>query len=163
MQNQQTIDARWMAEAISLARHAATLGEVPVGAILIDANNAVIGRGYNHPISSSDPTAHAEIMALREGAKTMGNYRLPGTTLYVTIEPCSMCAGAMVHARIDRLVFAAVEPKAGAVVSKAQVLNQPHSNHHIAVTAGVLEKDASELISGFFANKRAEKKQTKDL
>src|SRR3990167_11165131 len=109
---------RWMQRALTLAKQAEKIGEVPVGAVLV-FNDEIIGEGYNQPISQCDPTAHAEMIALRQGAKTLGNYRLLGTTLYVTLEPCVMCAGAMVHARISRLVFGAKDPKVGAIISTA--------------------------------------------
>jgi tRNA(adenine34) deaminase len=157
--NQADIDERWMTEALSLAKTAADLGEVPVGAVLVDSGNRVIGRGWNQPIAGCDPTAHAEIIALREGAKRLGNYRLPDTTLYVSVEPCAMCAGAMLHARIKRLVFATAEPKAGAVVSRLQLLSQAHNNHQVEVSQGLLADAAAALISGFFAKRRAEIKQ----
>lgn len=158
MGDQQQTDEQWMREALALARHAAAIGEVPVGAVLVDENNQQIAGGWNQSIAASDPTAHAEIQALRAGAQVLQNYRLPNTTLYVTIEPCGMCVGAMIHARIKRLVFAAAEPKAGAVVSKTQMLAQAHNNHHIEVTQGILEAEASRLISDFFAARRAAKK-----
>ena len=158
MNQQELTDRAWMIRALELARKAAALGEVPVGAVLVDADDNVIGRGWNQPISGCDPTAHAEIMALREGAKARNNYRLPGASLYVTIEPCTMCAGALVHARIKRLVFAATEPKAGAVVSQTQTLELPHNNHQVEVCQGVMAAEAAALISGFFAARRAQKK-----
>lgn len=158
MYQHSEIDLYWMKEALALAHQAAAIGEVPVGAILVDANNQAIGRGYNQPIGLHDPSAHAEIMALRDGAKQQGNYRLPNTTLYVTIEPCAMCAGTMVHARIKRLVYAAPEPKAGVVNSNLNLLSQSHNNHQIEVTAGVLEEEAGKMMSEFFANRRAQKK-----
>ena len=157
MNDQAQTDQQWMAEALKLACQAADLGEVPVGAIVVDADNQLLGRGWNQPISGSDPTAHAEIVALRQAAATVGNYRLPNATLYVTIEPCTMCAGAMIHARIGRLVFAAPEPKAGAVVSRSQVLSQTHNNHKIEFTQGVSAAEASALVSDFFAARRAAK------
>lgn len=159
VKNQHDIDRHWMSAALDLARRAADNGEVPVGAVLVDSDNQIIGRGWNQPISSCDPTAHAEVMALRDGAKQVGNYRLPNTTLYVTIEPCAMCAGALIHARIQRLVFAATEPKAGAVVSQAQMLSQAHNNHRVEVCQGMMAEEAGQLVSDFFANRRAEKKQ----
>ncbi len=150
-------DRQWMNKALALAQHAASLGEVPVGAIVVDANNELIGEGWNQPISACDPSGHAEIVALRQAAAKLGNYRLPHTTLYVTLEPCTMCAGALIHARIGRLVFAATEPKAGAVVSQTQVLDQVHNNHRLEVSQGVCAEEASALISEFFAARRASK------
>ncbi len=147
----------WMREALLLAGKAALLDEVPVGALVVK-DNRIIGRGYNQPISASDPTAHAEIMALRDAANHLGNYRLVDCTLYVTIEPCTMCAGAMVHARIKQLVYGAREPKSGVVHSNAQLLEQEYFNHRIACIGGVLEEPCSELISDFFRRRRQEKK-----
>ena len=151
-------DQQWMTKALALAEKAAASGEVPVGAIIVDECNQVIGEGWNQPISSNDPTAHAEIIAVRQAAAHCGNYRLPNTTLYVTLEPCTMCAGAIIHSRIGRLVFAAAEPKAGAVVSQSQVLNQGHNNHSVEFTGGVCAEQASTMISQFFAARRADKK-----
>ena len=158
MLDQTAIDRHWMTLALSLADKAKALGEVPVGAVVVDADNHLIGEGWNQPIASHDPSAHAEIMAIRAAAQTLKNYRLPNTTLYVTIEPCAMCAGAMLHARINRLVFAALEPKAGAVISHQQLLSQPQNNHSVEVCQGVMQAEASALISNFFAAKRAAKK-----
>ena len=149
-------DHRWMKEALVLAARAADSGEVPIGAVLVDAHGKAVGRGWNQPIATSDPTAHAEVMALRAAANSLGNYRLPNTTLSVTIEPCAMCAGALIHARVARLVFAAPEPKAGAVVSQAKLLAQAHNNHQVLVSQGVLEQEASRLMSDFFAARRAQ-------
>ena len=147
-------DEMWMQRAIELAQVAAANDEVPVGAIVV-ANDTqeVLGEGFNQPISGADPSAHAEVIALRAAAKQRQNYRLVGTTLYVTIEPCMMCAGAMLHARIDRLVFGAAEQKAGAVVSHA-LLGTDWQNHKVAVTGGVLSEVCAELMSSFFASKR---------
>lgn len=146
-------DIIWMQQALALARKAAELGEVPVGAVLVrDAE--LLGAGYNHPIGGSDPSGHAEIHALRDAAGTVGNYRLPGTTLYVTIEPCTMCVGALIHARVERLVFGAREPRAGAVVSHLQILDQPHYNHRVHWSEGILAEESSALISEFFRARR---------
>jgi len=158
MSTQADIDHRWMTEALRCARKAGELGEVPVGAVLVSTNNEIIGRGWNQPIAASDPSAHAEIMALRVAAKSLNNYRLPETTLYVTIEPCAMCAGAMIHARIRRLVFAAPEPKAGVVLSQLQLFNHPHNNHRVEYEHGVMAEEAAELMREFFATRRAAKK-----
>ena len=125
----------WMQVALELAREAARHDEVPVGAVVV-RENQIIGRGFNQPISGHDPTAHAEIMALRDAAQTMGNYRLPGCTLVVTVEPCTMCAGALVHARIEQLIFGAREPRAGAVCSSSRVLDNPGLNHKVTVIEG---------------------------
>lgn len=150
-------DHYWMREALVLAGKAAELNEVPVGAILVRGDQC-LGQGYNQPISSSDPSAHAEILALRDAAAGVGNYRLPETTLYVTIEPCAMCAGAIIHARVERVVFAAAEPKAGAVCSHLQLFDQVQMNHRVRWQGGVMADDASNLIQAFFARRREEKK-----
>lgn len=147
-------DEAHMDEALALARAAGARGEVPVGAIVV-RDGHVIGRGGNTPIAASDPTAHAEIAALREAARTVGNYRLPGCELYVTLEPCVMCAGAIMHARIARLVFGARDPKTGACGSIIDVFGEPRLNHHARVTAGVRADDCGALLSGFFAARRA--------
>lgn len=151
---QGEIDRRWMGRALELASRAETLGEVPVGAVVIDSTGKVVGEGWNQPISARDPTAHAEIAALRHAASVLGNYRLPGCTLYVTIEPCTMCVGAMIHARIARLVFGATEPKAGSVVSQAQLLDSPSYNHKIEYTGSVCAEQAGALLSAFFQERR---------
>ena len=142
-----------MREALRLAAAAAALGEVPVGAVVV-RNGVIIGRGYNRPISGVDPTAHAEIVALRQAAAYVGNYRLTGADLYVTVEPCTMCAGALVHARIGRLLFGTREPRAGAVVSTAQVLSAPGLNHLVEVIEGVLADEAQRLMVEFFRERR---------
>ena len=143
----------WMRAALVLARQAAKKDEVPVGAVVV-RDKQIVGRGFNQPIGRHDPTAHAEIMALRDAAQTLGNYRLPGCTLVVTVEPCTMCAGALVHARIERLIFGAKEPKAGAVCSSARVLDNLGLNHKVTVIEGVLEKECKALMSGFFQGRR---------
>ena len=148
-----TEDEAWMGLALSLAQQAASIGEVPVGAVLVK-DGEVLGQGYNRPISTNDPSAHAEIAALRDAGQRLGNYRLPGTTLYVTLEPCTMCAGALIHARIERLVFGAFEPKAGVICSKNKLLEADYINHNIAVTAGVLSADCSIIVSNFFSQRR---------
>jgi tRNA(adenine34) deaminase len=139
--------------ALDEARAAAAAGEVPVGAIVV-ANGAVVGRGQNRVLRDLDPTAHAEIVALREAARALGNYRLPGCEIFVTLEPCAMCAGAMIHARLSRLVYAAADPKAGAVGSVLQVLNHPQLNHQMVVTSGVLAEESGELLRSFFRERR---------
>lgn len=149
-----------MRRAQVLAARAAELGEVPVGALVV-LDGEVIGEGWNRPISGHDPTAHAEIMALRQAAERLGNYRLVGAELYVTIEPCTMCAGAIIHARIARVVFGATEPKAGAVVSNGCVFDQAWVNHRPAYQGGVLAEFCSRQISDFFRLRRAQKKQQK--
>src|SRR3990167_11137449 len=146
-------DMHWMQHALILANKAALQNEVPVGAVLV-YEDQVIGEGFNAPISLADPTAHAEIIALRKGADKMCNYRLLNTTLYVTLEPCMMCAGAMVHARIKKLIFGATDPKAGAIVSKAHCLDQPFLNHHVEYSGGLLAEQCGSLLSLFFQAKR---------
>ena len=144
-----------MREALELAKCAASQGEVPVGALVVDpVDNALLGRGRNRVIEDNDPTAHAEIVALRDAGTARGNYRLPGATLYVTVEPCTMCAGALVHARIGRLVFGALEPKAGAIESRARVLDNPAHNHRVAVSSGVMAAECGALMRAFFEARR---------
>jgi tRNA(adenine34) deaminase len=147
------IDREWMAKAILLAEQAGAAGEVPVGAVLVKGGVA-IGEGWNRPISTCDPTAHAEVMALRDAASRLENYRLPETTLYVTIEPCTMCVGAILHARVGRIVYGATEPRAGAVESQLRLTDMTHYNHKIEVAGGVLAGECSQLISDFFRKKR---------
>jgi tRNA(adenine34) deaminase len=147
------MDELWMEEALRLARMAEVAGEVPIGAIVV-CEERIVGRGWNQVISASDPTAHAEIVAMREAARALGNYRLTGCTLYVTLEPCAMCAGAMVHARIARLVYGARDPKAGAVGSIMQVLNHPKLNHRVEVSEGVLAGRCMEMLQAFFRERR---------
>jgi len=142
-----------MEEALREAQRAFALGEVPVGAVVVRAGQ-IVGRGWNCPISENDPTAHAEILALRNAGRTLGNYRLGDCELFVTIEPCAMCAGAITHARIKRLVYGADDPKAGAVRSAMQVLNHPQLNHRIEVTPGVLGARATEIVQAFFRDRR---------
>ena len=146
-------DERWMEEALRLARMAEVADEVPVGAVVVCEGN-IVGRGWNQVVSASDPTAHAEIVAMREAARTLGNYRLSGCQLFVTLEPCAMCAGAIVHARIARLVYGARDPKAGAVGSIMQVLNHPKLNHHVEVAEGVLGGRCMEILQAFFRERR---------
>jgi tRNA(adenine34) deaminase len=147
------VDSEWMQQALALARQAMDQGEVPVGAILV-RDGEVLGTGYNQPISTHDPTAHAEIVALRSAASAVGNYRLPGATLYVTIEPCTMCVGAMIHARISRVVFGAREPRAGAVCSAFHLLDEAAYNHSVKWNEGVLASETSALIRDYFREKR---------
>lgn len=151
----------WMRHALTLARRAWDEGEVPVGAVLVH-NDQVIGEGWNRPISRHDPTAHAEIMALRQGGVILQNYRLLDTTLYVTLEPCVMCAGAMVHGRIGNLVFGARDAKTGAIGSLMDVLGHPGMNHQVSVTEGVLAEECSAMLSDFFRARRLEKKALKE-
>jgi tRNA(adenine34) deaminase len=148
-----TDDARFMEAALALARDARDRLEVPVGAVIV-VDGAIVGRGYNQPIGAQDPTAHAEIVAIREAAQRIGNYRLTGATLYVTIEPCQMCVGAMVHARIARVVYGAPEPKAGAIESAMQAHDHPALNHRLAVTGRVLEEECRDVMQAFFADRR---------
>ena len=150
-------DSVWMLQALKLAARAAELGEVPVGALVV-LNGEVIGQGYNQPIASHDPSAHAEIMALRDAAQRVGNYRLPEAELYVTLEPCMMCAGAIVHARIARVIYGATEPKAGAVDSQLNSFSLVHINHRPLVTSGVLAEACSQQLSDFFKARRAAKR-----
>jgi len=142
-----------MAEALALAQAAGERGEVPVGAIVV-CDGAIVGRGGNAPIVSSDPTAHAEIAALRDAATLLGNYRLPGCTLYVTLEPCVMCAGAIMHARLARLVFGARDAKTGACGSVVNILAEARLNHHTRVTGGVRASECGALLTRFFAQRR---------
>jgi tRNA(adenine34) deaminase len=148
------IDRRWMTHALELARHAESRdGEVPVGAVLV-LDGQIVGEGWNRNIGASDPTAHAEILALRDAGRRVGNYRFPGAELYVTLEPCVMCAGAIVHARIARVIYGAKDPKTGAAGSVFDVLQHERHNHKVAVTAGVLAEEASGLLTGFFRSRR---------
>jgi tRNA(adenine34) deaminase len=142
-----------MNEALALARLAATAGEVPVGAVVV-LNGEIVGRGHNQPITSVDPTAHAEIVALRDAAQRIGNYRLTGATVYVTVEPCLMCVGALVHARIDTVVFGAPESRAGALESTQRAHDHPALNHRLTVVSGVLALDCQDLMRKFFAKLR---------
>lgn len=158
--DQRETDERWMEEALLLADRAEEINEVPVGAIVV-LDGEIIGRGWNQPISGHDPTAHAEILALRDAAANVGNYRLVGADLYVTIEPCTMCTGAIVHSRIRRVIFGAIEAKAGAVQSNGQLLDQAWMNYRVEVEAGVLAERCSEKISAFFKRRRAEIKAEK--
>ncbi len=146
-------DAAWMKRALELAERAQAVGEVPVGAVLV-RDGAVLGEGFNQPISASDPSAHAEIVALREAARAAANYRLPGSTLYVTVEPCAMCAGALIHARVARRVYGAAEPRSGAIESVMNVLDHDALNHRVAVEGGVLADACAHLLRDFFAAKR---------
>ena len=143
----------WMREALVEAGRARDAGEVPVGAVVV-VDGDIVGRGFNQPIGAQDPTAHAEVIAIREAARALQNYRLVGATLYVTIEPCLMCVGAMVHARIATVVFGAPEPKAGAVVSACQAHLLPSLNHRLDVIGGVLEEDCRTVIQQFFRQRR---------
>mgnify|MGYP003342792962 FL=1 len=152
-----TQDEQFMHEALLLAQQAAELGEVPVGAIVVK-DGVIVGRGSNAPIGSHDPSAHAEILALRDAAKRLGNYRLVDCSLYVTLEPCAMCAGAIQHARIGQLVFGAKDPKTGACGSVVNLMTEDKLNHHTGVASGVLESECGQLLSDFFKQRRLSKK-----
>lgn len=156
-----TNDEFWMRHALMLARRAWDEGEVPVGAVLVHAGR-IIGEGWNRPIGHHDPTAHAEIMAIRQGGQNVENYRLLDTTLYVTLEPCVMCAGAMVHSRIARLVFGARDEKTGAAGSLLDVLGHPGMNHQVQIDEGVLAAECAAMLSDFFRHRRAEKKALRE-
>ena len=143
----------FMEAAIEQARLAVAAGEVPIGAVLV-VNGAIVSRAYNQPITSVDPTAHAEVLVLREAARAAGNYRLTEATVYVTLEPCLMCVGALVHARVREVVYGAVEPKTGALVSTIRALESPGLNHRFAVTGGVLEERCRTLVQEFFRARR---------
>jgi tRNA(adenine34) deaminase len=146
-------DERWMEHALSLAKTAEQRGEVPVGAVLV-LDDEVLGEGFNSSISSNDPTAHAEIVAIRDAARRKANYRLPGSTLYVTLEPCSMCAGAILNARIERVVFGAFDEKSGAAGSVTDLLGRRLFNHHCRVDGGVLQEPCGRILSEFFLSRR---------
>jgi tRNA(adenine34) deaminase len=147
-------DEDYMRLALEQARIAGSLGEVPVGAIVV-CDGEVVGRGFNRPIAARDPTAHAEVAALRDASTRLANYRIPGCTLYVTLEPCTMCAGAIMHARISRVVFGARDPKTGAAGSVIDLFGETRLNHHAAVAGGVLADDCGALLSSFFAARRS--------
>ena len=148
-------DDRFMRAALEQALEAGRRGEVPVGSVVV-VDDEIVGAGFNQPIGGQDPTAHAEIVAMREAAKRLGNYRLGGATLYVTIEPCQMCVGAMVHARVDRVVYGTREPKAGAIESAMRAHEHPALNHRLTATGGVLEEECRAVIQEFFREKRTE-------
>ncbi len=154
-------DEKYMRRAIELAGQGEQLGEIPVGAVIV-CNGEIVGEGFNQPISRHDPTAHAEVVALRAAANRMQNYRVVDSTLYVTLEPCTMCVGALIHARIARLVFGTTEPKAGAVVSQAQLLNASYVNHRMTVQGGILAETCQHQLSDFFRRRREELKQKKN-
>jgi tRNA(adenine34) deaminase len=146
-------DEQWMGEALALARFAGSEGEVPVGAIVV-SEGRVVGKGSNAPIGRHDPSAHAEIQAMRQAARALGNYRLTGCSLFVTLEPCAMCAGAIMHARIARLVFGAADPKTGACGSVVDLFANERLNHHTRVEGGLMSAESAELLSGFFRGRR---------
>jgi len=151
----QAEDITWMRQALEQARLAAEAGEVPVGAVVIK-DGEIVGRGHNRNLLDNDPTAHAEIVALRDAAEQLGNHRLNGCVMFATVEPCAMCAGAMIHARLARLVYGASDPKAGAAGSVMAVLNHPKLNHQMEVTSGVLAEQSSEILTSFFKTRRKE-------
>ncbi len=153
-------DLHWMQLAMEMAQKAEALGEVPVGAVLVK-DDKLIACGWNQPIAANDPSAHAEILCLRQAGSQLENYRLLDTTLYVTLEPCAMCAGAMVHARVGRLVYGAADPKTGAAGSVLDLVRHPLFNHKLAVSAGVMEQECSEQLSAFFRRRRQEQKALK--
>lgn len=161
IENQQEQDEKYMRRAIELAGQGELLGEVPVGALIV-CNDEIVGEGFNQPITGHDPTAHAEVVALRAAAKKLNNYRVIDSTLYVTLEPCTMCVGALVHARITRLVFGTTEPKAGAVVSQSRLLDAHYFNHRISMQSGVLATECQHQLSDFFRRRREELKQQKN-
>ncbi len=147
-------DEYWMQQALTLARMAAEMGEVPVGAVVVSAAGELLGSGYNQPIKSHDPSAHAEIMAIRSAATAVSNYRLPGCVLYVTIEPCTMCVGAIVHSRIARVVYGATEPRYGAIESSARLLDEGDFNHRVEYSGGLASQQCGELMRNFFKARR---------
>lgn len=149
-----SLDVAFMRAALDQARNAWLIGEVPVGAVIVH-QGAVIATGYNRPITEHDPTAHAEIVALRQAAQLLGNYRLPGCELYVTLEPCAMCAMALLHARVARVIFAASDPKTGAAGSVIDLFAEPRLNHHCTIESGVLAGDSGQMLRDFFAERRA--------
>lgn len=158
-ETQKTQDEYWMQQAFEQAASAALQGEIPVGAVLV-SQNTIIGQGYNTPISAHDPTAHAEIQAIRHACLSIGNYRLPeDATLYVTLEPCTMCVGALIHARVKRVVFAATEPKSGSLVSSRQLLEHGYYNHIFEFEGGCMQEQCSQQLSEFFKMRREQKKQ----
>ena len=158
----ENFDQLMMRHALSLADKAEQIGEIPVGAVLVDEQGEIIGEGWNLSIVNSDPTAHAEIVALRHAAQKVRNYRLLNTTLYVTLEPCTMCAGAILHSRIKRLVFGASDYKTGAVGSRFHFFDDYKMNHSVAITGGVLQEECSQKLSAFFQKRREQKKLEKE-
>lgn len=160
-------DTRWMHHALTLAQKAFDAGEVPVGAVVVGTNGAredvVLGEGWNQPIGSHDPSAHAEMMAIRQAALALQNYRMPGARLYVTLEPCAMCAGLLVHARISELIIGTREPKAGAVLSQNQLLQHPAMNWQIAVREGVLKDECARMLQDFFVQRRQQQRENRGL
>lgn len=160
IQEQRELDLFWMQHALELAKRAESEGEVPVGAVVV-YEDQVIGEGWNRPILDNDPTAHAEIMALRSAAKNINNYRLVDTTLYVTLEPCIMCTGAIIHSRVKRVVYGASDPKAGASESAFIILGEDVLNHKVDIERGVLATECGQVLTDFFKRKREEKKRSR--
>jgi tRNA(adenine34) deaminase len=158
--NSTAEDLRWMRYAIELAAKGEAIDEVPVGAVIV-RDNQILGEGWNRPISSCDPTAHAEVVALRQAASAVANYRIVGASIYVTLEPCTMCVGALVHARLARLVFGASETKAGAVISRAQLLDSDYFNHRVNYEGGIMAAECQHQLSAFFQRRREQKRQEK--
>lgn len=158
---QQLLDEQYMHRAIALAQQGEALGEVPVGAVIVRGEE-ILGEGYNQPITSNDPTAHAEVVAIRSAAQREENYRLIGSTLYVTLEPCTMCVGALIHARIARLVYGTTEPKAGAIESQSRLLESEFFNHRMEYRGGVCAADCQYQLSDFFKRRREQHKQEKN-
>ena len=157
MQTERPEDRIWMQEALAEARRAAEIGEVPIGAVIVregESGEEIVGRGHNRREIDRDPLAHAEILAIRQAAERVGGWRLTGCTMYVTLEPCAMCAGALVNSRIERLVWAAPDPKAGWCGTLGNLVQDPRLNHRLEMTAGVLEEDSAALLRGFFASLR---------
>lgn len=162
MTQQEQTDQNFMQLALEQAQLAFDVGEVPVGAVVV-LNGEVIGRGYNNPITSLDPSAHAEVVAIRDAAKNIGNYRLSGATLYVTVEPCTMCAGCIVHSRVQRVVYGTTEPKSGVIESSMRFFDSDFLNHKVDSHSGVLALESSEIMSNFFKMRREGKKKLKNL
>lgn len=154
-------DEYWMQHALTLADRAAAIGEVPVGAVLVSQDDQILGEGWNQPILNDDPSAHAEMQAIRQAAQRMGNYRLVNTRLYVTLEPCPMCAGLLVHSRIDKLIYGAADYKSGAAGSVMNLVQHPQLNHQLEVVSGILAEACSLRISAFFQHRRSVKKALK--
>jgi tRNA(adenine34) deaminase len=150
----------WMTKALTLAKQAEKQGEVPVGAIVV-IDDEQVGEGWNQVITLNDPSAHAEVMALRDAGERLGNYRHPGSTLYVTLEPCMMCAGALVHARVDTVVFGAYDEKTGVAESVGQLFSEPFHNHQVRIIGGLLNEECSQLLSDFFSKRRQQKRTSK--
>jgi len=155
-----TLDEQFMQAAIEQAKLAGQINEVPVGAVVV-LDGQIIGRGFNQPIAACDPSAHAEVMALRDAAKNIENYRLVNADLYVTVEPCTMCSGAIVHSRVRRVIYGTTEPKAGVAQSQEKIFEKPYFNHQVEVIGGVLAQQCSDVIQAFFKRRREEKKVAK--